>query len=63
MHGNFLASNCYAKKNLFTDCKHPYNKIWTFLLHEQISQCEAQMVNGEKKKYNVCFSVISNENV
>lgn len=61
MHGNFLGSNCYAKKNLFTDCRHPYNNIWTSLLHEPISQCEAQMVNGEKRKYNVCFPLFLKE--
>lgn len=53
MHGNFLGSNCYAKNPLFTDCRQPYNNKWIFLLHEQINQCEAQMVNGEKRKHSV----------
>lgn len=63
MYGNFLGSSCYAKKNLFTDCRHLYNNTWIFLLHEPINQCEAQTVNGEKRKYDVHFSFISNENI
>lgn len=59
MHGNFLGSNYYAKENLFTDCRHPYNNVRIFLLHEPINQCEAQTVNGENRKYNVPFSFIS----
>lgn len=31
-----------------------------FLLHEPVNQCEAQMVNGEKRKHN---TFISKENV
>lgn len=57
MHGYFLGSS-YAKENLFTDCRQPYNNVrWFFLLHEPINQCEAQIVNDENRKYNVHFSL------
>lgn len=32
-----------------------------FLLHEPVNQCEAQMVNGEERKAQYLFSLISKE--
>jgi len=50
---NYLGSNYFARENLFTDCRHPYNNIRIFLLRELINQHEAQtlMVKTENTMF------------